>query len=122
MFVVAVLLEGGLQRIADLRGLPSGKFPKSLAIAGFGQFIAADLDQAVQVFRRVVRTQVSAVAPEGAVLHEAVFEEDLLTALDVLAREDHLSGIIHHPGRDRWRTVVRLDRHQGQQREAEDHH
>jgi hypothetical protein len=54
--------------------------------------------------------------------HQGVFQEDLLSTLDVGAGEQGAAGGIRHPGRDRRRSGVGLDGDQGQQAESEDHH
>ena len=82
--VVAVLLEQARGRLrrgrAAASGVERGVRP---AVALPGERVARDLGQAVQVLGAVVRAEVRPVAPERAVLHEAVLEEDLLPALDV---------------------------------------
>ncbi len=120
--VIAVLLGLRGQQGTDLQGLPLAKILESPAIPGLGQDITTNLRLAVEVLGGVVGPQVGAVAPEGAVLHEAVLEEDLLAVLDVLTREEHLAGLPHDPGRDGRRACVGLGRDPDQQAEAEDHH
>jgi len=120
--VIAVLLELTLEGFAHLQGLGRGQILEKLPVSGLGQGVPADFRESVQILRRIVRPQIGPVAPEGAMLHQPVFEEDLLAPLDVLAREDDLPCGIHHPGGNGRRPLVGLHRHQGEQGEAEDHH
>ena len=59
------------------------------------------------------------MAPERAVLHEAVLEEDLLPVLDVLPREERRPGGVRHPLGDGRRVRVGEDGHHREHAEAE---
>jgi len=113
--VVAVLLQEALQFLAHLQRLTGRQCLKGLAIALLGEGIAADFGQSVQILRCVVRTQIGTVTPQRPVLHEPILEEDLLPALDVIAREQRLPGGIHDLGGNGRGTLVGLHCDQGQQ-------
>ena len=89
------------------------------AVAFAGQRVPRDLGQPVQVLGAVVRAEVRPVAPQRAVLHEAVLEEDLLPVLDVLPREQRRPGRVGHALRDGRRVRVGEDGHHREHAEAE---
>jgi len=74
----------------------------------------------VQILRGEIRPQIGAVAPDRAVVHQAVLQEHLLPSGNVGAGEDDRAGGIDDLGRDRRRVLVSLDRDQDQ--DAESHH
>ena len=118
--VVAVLLEQSVRRPRRRRAAASGvELRVRLAVTLPGERVARDLGQAVQVLGAVVGAEVRAVAPERAVLHEAVLEEDLLPVLDVLPREERRPGRVGHPLGDRRRVRVGQDGDQREHGEAE---
>ena len=75
----------------------------------------------MQILRREVRAEIGAMAPDRAVVHEAVLEEDLLARGHVLAREEDGAGRVDDP-RGNWRRLaVGLDGQPDQNRKAEHH-
>ncbi len=86
------------------------------------QRVLRDGGEPVQVLRAEIRAEVRSVAPERAVLHQAVLEEDLLPVLDVLLREEGgASGVCHSGGNGRS-VRVGEDGDQREHAEPEDHH
>ena len=119
--VIPVLLELALYGFAHFKGLTFLQLLEGFSKLGLSQRVLANFHRAVEVFGGVVRAQVSAMSPEGAVLHEGVFQEHILTMLDVVTREESLAGGIHHGLWDGRRALIGLHGHQAQQGEAEEH-
>src|SRR5262249_11315161 len=57
--------------------------------------------ESVQICRRKVWSQIGAVAPDRAVLHQRILEEDLLTGNDVGSRKDRCTRAIYNFPRNR---------------------
>src|SRR5665647_2377769 len=81
---------------------------------------AHGVDLAVQVVRRVVRSEVGAVAEDAAVLHETVRKKDLLAGDNVVPREERLTRRRDDLGRHRWLVPVVEVACQPQPEEPED--
>jgi hypothetical protein len=75
----------------------------------------------VQILSREVRAEIGAMAPDRAVVHEAVLEEDLLACSHVLAREENGTGGIDDSCRNGRCLAVGLDGHRDQNRKTEKH-
>ena len=59
-----------------------------------------------------IGAEIGAVAPDCAIVHQAVLQKDLLPGNDVVRREDHGAGRIDEFLRNRRRVPVSLDRQQ----------
>ncbi len=70
--------------------------------------------------RAEIRTKISAMAPDGAVAHQAVFQEDFLPGTYVVAGENDSPGGVDHPVGDGWGILISLLRQQDQNGEAQD--
>ncbi len=120
--VIAILLQRALGEFGGFRGRAHLQCRERPAEALTGNGVAHDLGQAMQVFRAVVRAEIGAVAPQGAVFHERVLEEDLLSGLDVVAGEDSRVQLVGDPSRNGRRVAIGLDGHERQHGEPDDHH
>ena len=120
--VVTVLLEdlpGRNGRGLELFGRQlAGQAARALA----GEPLAANLGEAVEVFRAVVGPEVGAVTPQRPVLHQAVLEEHLLAVEDGLPVEERRPRRVRHAPRNRGRVRVGEDGHDRKDGEAADHH
>src|SRR3546814_18112058 len=75
-------------------------------IIALGNVLARIDPDLVQGSRRIVRAEIATVAPDRAVVHQAVFEEHFLAVADVLASEQDLPRVIADLRRDRRRIVI----------------
>ena len=64
-----------------------------------------------------IGAEIGAVAPDCAIVHQAVLQEDLLAGNDAIGSKDHGSGGIDEFFRNR-RRVLGLDRKQNKDRET----
>src|SRR3546814_7297837 len=83
---------------------------------------SSDLPDLVQGSRRIVRAEIATVAPDRAVVHQAVFEEHFLAVADVLASEQDLPRVIDDLRRDRRRIVIGKPGDADQLSEPDEHH
>jgi hypothetical protein len=77
--------------------------------------------QDVQGLCGKIRAEIAAVAPNCAIVHQSVFQKNLLAGNDVGGREDHGTGEIDELIRDRRRVLVSLDRQQNEHGETRRH-
>jgi hypothetical protein len=88
--IVAVLLETRRRHGFD-SGLVFGrKFSMGVGEALPRDAIGEIESEEVEVLRREIRAEIGAVAPDRAVVHQAMLEKDLLAERDFGAGEDHL--------------------------------
>src|SRR3546814_15185204 len=75
-------------------------------IIALGNVLARIDPDLVQGSRRIVRAEIATVAPDRAVVHQAVFEEHFLAVADVLASEQDLRSEERRVGKS---VSVRVD-------------
>src|SRR6516162_6200684 len=75
----------------------------------------------MQIFSREIWTQISAMAPNRAVLHQAMAEEDLLASDNVLSGEERGARWICDTPWNRWSVTVRTSSEVTENREARYH-
>src|SRR5262249_2423464 len=95
---------------------------KRLAESSMGFDRSRDLDLFVKVLRRVVGTEISTVAPERSVFHQAVLQEDALSGLDVVAGPENLARRRYHPRGNGRGVGVGEGGDDRQDRKSKDHH
>src|SRR3546814_7393247 len=88
------------------RSLLLGQLHEVARIIALGNGLARIDPDLVQGSRRIVRAEIATVAPDRAVVHQAVFEEHFLAVADVLASEQDLPRVIDDLRRDRRRLVI----------------
>ncbi|CAM5233151.1 hypothetical protein RLIN73S_04182 [Rhodanobacter lindaniclasticus] len=117
---VGFQIDGGLR---VHRGLLAGiEFGHRLAMLLASQRIGRVHADQMQRLGGIVRTEISAVAPDRAVVHQAVLQEHGLPGLDIVAGEQHLALRVDHLGGDRRRLPVAQHGDHDQDRHAEHHH
>ena len=70
------------------------------AVAGIASVSRQISAEAMEVLGGVVRAEIGPVSPERPVLHEAVLEEDLLAAEDVVPGEERRAPSRRRPARE----------------------
>lgn len=75
----------------------------------------------MQILRGEIRSDVSAVPPYRAVLHQAVLEKHLLPGANVLSRENRSAIERHRSLGNRRRIAVAFEREPDQDRKATQH-
>ena len=117
--IIPVLLEQPLDLILERTLFWCREGIRRPRSARRGQRLAGIHGKRVQVVGREVRTQVGAVSPDGAVVHEAVFQEDLLPGTNLVPREKRLAGRPHDGVRDGGCILVAPDGLPDQDTESE---
>ena len=84
--------------------------------------LGGDLAHAMQRLGRVIRPEISAVAPNAAIGHQAVLEKYRLAVADVVTAEQRDTLRVHHLRRDRRCIAVGQHRDRDQPSKAEHHH
>ena len=74
----------------------------------------------VYVGRAEIGAEICAMTPDRSVVHQAVFEKDLLAGTHVVTGEDHRTGGIDDPIGDRWGVLIGLERQHDENAEAQD--
>ena len=119
--VVVVLLHGAGYLAVDLALLVGGELGIG-PLEPLPRHLIGNVERpVVKILRREVRAEISAVAPDRAVGHEAVLEEDLLARNHVVAGKDDGAAGSHRLCRYRRRLAIGLDGQSDQDGEAEDH-
>ena len=72
--------------------------------------------------RAEIRPQVAAVAPDGAIVHQAIFEKHLLPGTNVVAGENDVTRCINCAFRYGRRILVGLEGQKKQNAQAENKH
>lgn len=71
-----------------------------------GQCICNFKGYSMQVLRWETGAEIGSVPPDGAIVHQCVFQEDLLPTDNIRSGKDLVSRLVGHPLRDRRTDMV----------------
>ncbi len=116
-----VLLQVGRNGSVDTGALLRGQAVIALVESLMSEVVGNVERPVMQVLGREVRPQISAMAPDRAIVHQAMLEKYLLARSDILAGEDDRARRIDDAGRNGRRVLIGLDGDQDQYGKAKQH-